>query len=107
MFGSILMSLIQTHTLKHTSSIQTAYVMDAFLQSLGPIAQGRVSMLADGNLELTRALGLGFDASARGMGTRVQRFALVVDGEGIVKDAQIDAAGAIKTTRAGHLLSRL
>ncbi len=81
--------------------------MEAFLQSLGPSAKGRVSMLADGNHELAKALGLAFDASARGMGTRMQRFAMVVDGQGVVQDVQVDAAGAIKTTRAGHLLSRL
>lgn len=85
----------------------TAYVMDAFLQSLGPAARDSLVMISDGNLELSRALKLTFDASARGMGMRVQRFALVVDGEGIIKDAQVDAAGAIEKTRAGHLLSRL
>jgi peroxiredoxin len=88
-------------------STHTAYVMDAFMQSLGPIASGRVAMLADGNHELAKALGLTFDASARGMGTRVQRFAMVVAGDGVVNDVQVDAAGAIKTTRAGHLMARL
>ena len=81
--------------------------MEAFSKSLGPIAAGRVTMLADGNCELAKALGLAFDASARGMGTRVQRFAMVVDGQGRIADVQVDAAGAIKTTRAGHLISRL
>jgi peroxiredoxin len=95
------------HPPTSTSRHAPAYVMDAFLQSLGPIAQGRVTMLADGNHELSKALGLAFDASARGMGMRVQRFAMVVDGEGVIKDIQVDAAGAIKATRAGHLLSRL
>lgn len=81
--------------------------MEAFMHSLGPIASGRVTMLADGNHELAKALGLTFDASARGMGTRVQRFAMVVDGDGQLVDLQVDAAGAIKTTRAGHIMSRL
>lgn len=81
--------------------------MDAFLQSLGPAARDSLVMISDGNLELSRALKLTFDASARGMGTRMQRFALLVDGEGIIKDALVDAAGAIEKTRAGHLLSRL
>lgn len=88
-------------------STADAFVMNAFLESLGPIAKGRVRMLADGNGELAKALGLTFDASVRGMSTRVQRFAMVVDGHGRIADVQIDAAGAIKTTRAGHLMSRL
>ena len=86
----------------------TAYVMEAFLETLGPIAKGKVTMLADGNHELAQALGLDFDASSRGMGRRVQRFALVLDGDAVVRDVQVDTPpGPIKTTRAGFLLSRL
>ena len=81
--------------------------MDAFAESLGPQAKEKLLFLSDGNHELTRALGLEFDASARGMGKRMQRFAMVVDGDGVVKDVQVDAGGSIKLTRAGHLLSRM
>lgn len=82
--------------------------MDAFLQSLGPIAQGKITMLADGNHELAQALNLEFDASSKGLGKRVTRFAMVLDQHGTIQDIQLDLPpGPIKKTRAGYLLSRL
>ncbi len=84
--------------------------MDAFAHSLGPLAEAQpppVIFLSDGNHALTHALGLEMDGSVRGMGKRMQRFALVMDGQGIITDVQIDPAGQIKLTRAKHLLSKL
>lgn len=84
--------------------------MEAFAQSLGPLAQEQpptIIFLADGNQALTNALGLQTDGTARGMGPRMQRFALVVDGKGIIQDVQIDPSGQIKLSRAANVLSRL
>src|SRR5215218_4495379 len=63
-------------------SVNDAFVMKAWGKAQG--VEGKVEMLADGNAEYTKALGLDFDASGFGMGTRGQRFALVAD-QGVVK----------------------
>jgi len=56
-----------------------------------------ITMLADGNAELTRALGLEKDASGAGMGTRCQRFAAIVD-DGVVTYLGIDEKGVDKSS---------
>ena len=84
--------------------------MDAFASSLGPLALEHppaIIFLADGNQALTDALDLRMDGTDRGMGPRMQRFAMVVDGKGIVQDVQVDLSGQIKLSRAANVLSRL
>ena len=70
-------------------SVNDVFVMDAWGKSAG--ADGKVVMLADGNCDYTKALGLEIDASGFGMGMRGSRFALVVD-NGVVSQAHIEAA---------------
>src|SRR5262249_1630270 len=57
-------------------AVNDLFVMDAWSKSAS--AEGKVLMLADGNAAYTKALGLELDASGFGMGTRGQRFAMVV-----------------------------
>ncbi|MGZ9108954.1 MAG: redoxin family protein [Micavibrio sp.] len=52
-------------------------------------ADGKVTMLPDGNGELTKALGLGMDGSGAGLGFRSKRFSMIVE-DGIVKDLQVE-----------------
>ena len=63
-------------------------------------------MLADGNGQFTRALGLEMDASAYGMGTRSKRFALYVE-DGVVKQVFLEAPGEFRVSSAEHVLSQL
>jgi peroxiredoxin len=63
-------------------------------------------MVADGNGEFARALGLELDASAFGMGQRSQRFALVAD-DGVVSELFIEAPGEFRVSAAEHVLSQL
>ena len=65
-----------------------------------------VSMLADGSANFTKATGLELDLTARGLGLRCQRFAMIVD-NGTVKTVHIDAAGAFEKTSAESILSEL
>lgn len=65
-----------------------------------------IDMLADGNGEFTRALGLEMDASGFGMGQRSQRFALVAD-DGIVTRLMIEVAGEFRISSAESVLSTL
>ena len=85
-------------------SVNDAFVMKAWGEHQG--ATGKVRMLADGNAELAKALGLEFDASGYGMGTRCQRFSMVVE-DGVVKKINIDPAGQFKETSAETMLGQL
>ena len=62
-------------------AVNDVFVMDAWGKTSG--AEGKVVMLADGNATYAKALGLDLDASGFGMGTRGQRFAMVVK-DGVV-----------------------
>lgn len=66
----------------------------------------RVLMLADGNGEYARALGLEMDASGYGMGSRGKRFAAVVK-DGVVTGLFVEAPGEFKVSSADHVLSQL
>ena len=85
-------------------SVNDPFVMQAWGQSQHVPAE--LLMLADGNAEFTRALGLEMDASAYGMGTRSKRFALYVE-DGVVRQAFIEAPGEFRVSSAEHVLSQL
>jgi peroxiredoxin len=85
-------------------SVNDAFVMKAWGKSQN--TDDKVDMLADGNAEYTKALGLDMDASGFGMGVRGQRFALVVD-NGVVKQLHVEAKGEFKVSSADHLLTQL
>jgi len=85
-------------------SVNDPFVMQAWGQSQH--VPDELMMLADGNAQFTRALGLEMDASAYGMGTRSKRFALYVE-DGIVKQVWVEAPGEFRVTSAEHVLSQL
>ena len=94
---------------KGVDTIACLAVNDAFVMKAWGKAQsveGKVEMLADGNADYTKALGLEFDGSGFGMGTRGQRFALVVD-QGVVKQVNVEAKGEFKVSSAEHVLTQL
>jgi peroxiredoxin (alkyl hydroperoxide reductase subunit C) len=66
----------------------------------------RVTMLADGSGQLTRAMGLELDLVARGLGVRSQRFAMVVD-DGRVSHLAIEAPGGFEVSKAEAVLDVL
>ncbi len=69
-------------------------------------ADGKITMLADGNGEVTSALGLEMDASAWGMGKRGQRFALVVK-DGVVTHVNVESGGEFRVSAADYVLGQL
>ncbi len=85
-------------------AVNDTFVMDAW----GKDRQvgEKVLMLADGNGAYTRALGLELDATGFGMGTRSQRFAIVVD-DGVVKKLFVEAPREFKVSSAENVLSNL
>lgn len=85
-------------------SVNDAFVMDAWGKSSN--ATGKIRMLADGNGELTRALGLGMDASGFGMGARSQRYAMIVR-DGIVEALMVEPGPGLNASSAEKVLERL
>ena len=86
-------------------AVNDVFVMDAWGKSSG--AEGKVVMLADGNAAYTKALGLDLDASGFGMGTRGQRFAMVVK-NGVVEKLQVEpSAGQCTISGGDSILSSL
>ena len=83
-------------------SVNDAFVMGAWGKDQK--SDGKVHMLADGNGDFTRALGLEFDASKFGMGKRSQRFSMIVD-NGVVKSVNVEQPGAFEVSSAEYLLS--
>lgn len=63
-------------------SVNDVHVMGAWAKAID--MDGKISFLADGNAEFTKAIGLDFDAAAGGMGLRSKRFAMLVE-DGVVK----------------------
>jgi peroxiredoxin len=63
-------------------------------------------MIADGNGDFTRAVGLEFDASKFGMGKRSQRYSMIVD-DGVVKVLNVEEPGAFEVSSADHMLGQL
>lgn len=85
-------------------SISDAYVMSAWGKSLG--VDGQIRMLSDGNAELNTAMGLTRDLSAKGMGIRSQRYAMVlVNGE--VKILNVEPEGKYVVSDAQQLYIQL
>jgi len=85
-------------------AVNDVFVMNAWGKASG--CDDKVLMLADGNGDYARALGLELDARGFGMGARAQRFALVVD-NGIVTQVNIEAPGQFKVSAAEHVLQQL
>jgi peroxiredoxin len=83
-------------------AVNDAYVMDAWAKAQN-VPDG-LMMLADGNGDFARALGLEMDASKYGMGLRGRRFALYAE-DGVVKQLAIEAPGEFKVSSAEAMLA--
>ena len=69
-------------------------------------ADGKVMMLGDGNGEFTQAMGLTMDGSKFGLGTRSQRYAMVVQ-NGVIKDLFVEKPGSFEVSSADNVLKHL
>jgi len=85
-------------------SVNDAFVMGAWArdQKTG----GKVRLMGDGSAAYTKALGLEFDLTAKGLGMRCQRFSMVVD-NGVVKVLNIEAPGKYEVSDAETMLKQL
>jgi glutaredoxin/glutathione-dependent peroxiredoxin len=85
------------------TSVNDAFVMGAWKASAGA---DDVTMLADGSGEFAKAVGLTADMSAFGMGTRGQRYSMIVE-DGVVKALNVEQPGDFSVSSAEHLLGQL
>ena len=83
-------------------SVNDAFVMGAWGKDQQ--AGDKVHMLADGNGDFTRAVGLEMDGTKFGMGKRSQRYSMIVD-NGVVKSINVEQPGAFEVSSAEYLLS--
>jgi len=86
------------------TAVNDVFVMDAWGKDHG--VGDKIRMLADGNGEYVRALGLETDATKWGMGTRGQRFAIVVD-DGVAVHIAVDESGQLELSSAEAILEAL
>ena len=85
-------------------AVNDAFVMGAWGKDQG--VGDKVVMLADGSADFTKKLGLELDLTARGLGVRSQRFALVAK-NGKVTHIGVEAPGAFEVSKAEALLAAL
>ncbi len=84
-------------------AVNDAFVMDAWAKDRNA---AELVMAGDGNSEFTKALGLEMDGTGFGLGTRSQRYAMVVD-DGVVTKLAVEAPGAFEVSKAEAILAAL
>ncbi len=85
------------------TSVNDAFVMGAWSKASDAAA---ITMLADGNGDFARAVGLTMDGSKFGMGERSQRYSMIVN-DGVVEQLNVEAPGAFEVSSAEHLLGAI
>lgn len=85
-------------------SVNDAFVMNAWGKDQK--VDAKVLMLADGNADFTKAVGLEMDGSGYGLGMRSRRYAMVVD-NGVVKTLNLENPGAFEVSSAEAVLRAL
>ena len=93
---------------KGVDEIACTAVNDAFVMGAWGKASGAesVTMLADGNGDFVKSLGLTMDGSKFGMGTRGQRFSMLVN-DGTVEQLNVEEGGEFRVSAAEYLLEQI
>jgi peroxiredoxin len=86
-------------------AVNDPFVMGVWEEKSG--GKGRVLFLSDGNAEFTKMIGMDFDGSGVGLGTRSKRYAMLVD-DGVVEVLDVEESpGVCDVTGASHLLEQI
>ena len=86
------------------TAVNDVFVLTAWSKAGG--ADGKVTMLADGNGAFAQAISLTMDGSKFGMGTRGQRWSMLI-ADGVVKTLNVEGPGEFRVSSADHLLGQL
>lgn len=84
-------------------SVNDAFVMDAWGKAQNA---EEIRMVGDGNADFAKAIGLELDLTPRGMGVRLQRFAMIVE-DGVVKHLNVEAPGKFEVSSAEQMMALL
>ncbi|MBN9565174.1 MAG: peroxiredoxin [Alphaproteobacteria bacterium] len=84
-------------------AVNDIFVMDAWGKSC---SAENVTMLSDGNAEFTKSLGLEMEAQGYGMGTRSQRYSMLVK-NGVVEKLFVENPGTFEVSSAEYLLDQI
>ena len=85
-------------------SVNDVFVMGAWAKDQG--VAGKVTLLADGSGDFTKAVGLEMDATKFGMGTRSQRYSMIVN-DGVVESLNVEQPGQFEVSSADYMLSHM
>ena len=85
------------------TAVNDAFVLQAWNKASG---SEDITMLADGNGEFAKALGLTMDGSGFGMGQRAQRYSMIVD-DGVVQELNVEQPGDFNVSSADYMLGQL
>ena len=85
------------------TAVNDPFVMGAWNKAAG---SSDITMLADGNADFAKAVGLTMDGSGFGLGLRGQRFSMVVN-DGVIEQLHVEAPGEFKVSSADYLLENL
>lgn len=85
-------------------AVNDPFVLGAWAASQD--ADGQITFLSDGNGDFTAAVGLEFDGSGFGLGTRSQRYAAIVE-DGVVKELLVESAPGLDVSSAESILAKL
>jgi peroxiredoxin len=94
---------------KGVDTIACVSVNDAFVMKAWGIDQGvgdDIVMLADGNGDFTRAVGLEMDGSRFGMGLRSQRYSLLAK-DGVITELNVEQGGEFRVSAAEYMLAQI
>jgi glutaredoxin/glutathione-dependent peroxiredoxin len=94
---------------KGVDTIACVSVNDVFVMKAWGADQGvgdDIVMLADGNGDFTKAVGLEMDGSKFGMGQRSQRYSMVIK-DGVVTELNVEQGGEFKVSAAEYMLAQL
>ena len=86
------------------TSVNDVHVMNAWGKASG--ADGKIMMLADGNADFARAVGLAVDLKAAGMGERSRRYSMLVE-NGVVKTLNVEEKSGVNVSGADTILEQL
>jgi peroxiredoxin len=86
------------------TAVNDAFVLQAWAESADAV--GKVTMLADGNGDFAKAIGLQMDGSKFGLGQRGQRWSMIVN-DGVVEQLNVEEPGAFNVSSADYMLERL
>ena len=85
------------------TAVNDAFVLGAWNKASG---SADITMLADGNGDFAKAVGLTMDGSGFGMGTRGQRYSMIVN-DGVVEALNVEAPGDFNVSSAEYMLGQL